>query len=84
MYLSRRGCSLREDSLSRLGLRATTPYRRNILPVAPRYLRVTCPKLSYEPVGIEKMCGIGLFPSWPPSEALKPNLFIVDATLNSG
>lgn len=46
MYLSRRGCSLREDGLGRLGLRATTLYTRNIFPMAPRYLRDTCTKLS--------------------------------------
>lgn len=57
MYLSRRGCPLREDGLSKLGLRSTTQCRRiSIFPMAQRYLRDTCSKLSWESMSLEKKC----------------------------
>jgi len=62
MYLSRRGCWLRQDGLSKLGLRTTTQCRRiSIFLVAAMHLRDMCPKLSWESKNLEKMCVMKLF-----------------------
>lgn len=54
MYLRKRGCSLREDGLSKLGLRSTTQCRRiSCFLMAPRYLRDMCPKLSWKSMNLE-------------------------------
>lgn len=74
MCLSRRGCLLREDGLSKLGLRSTSQCRRiSLFPMAPRYLRDMCPKVSWKPMNREKMCVIKVLPSWPPCEAFEQN-----------
>lgn len=74
MYLSRRGCLLREDGLSKLGLGSTTRCRRiTIFPTALSCLRDTCPKMSWKPMNLETMGVMKVFPSWPPCEAFEQN-----------
>lgn len=46
---------LREDGLSKLGLRSATQCRRiSIMPMAPRHLRDMCPKISWKPMDLRK------------------------------
>lgn len=78
----------REDGLFKLGLRSTTQCRTiSVFPMAPRYLRDMCPKLSWESMNLEKTCVRKLFASWPPCGAFEQNwqsLVTIDITVNSG